>query len=271
MPGVGARYSTAPMKSVCSISWTKVKMSPTSVAAEALVAAGLLADVERRRSSRRGRGTDPTHDRPERLSCDVLADQVDDRHRGADPLDVVVGDAMRANLLAAPAGGVSARSAGAASRHVRTPARRAPRHAAGGRPSTRIPIEAISTIAMTEQREPRRDVVPRWISIFTPTKARMIAEPFLQEREPAVHVGEQEVQGAQAEDGEGVRAEHDELLAAHREDGRAPSRRRTPRRSPRPSRSTANSGVARRSPFSRREQLLPVELVRGRHELVARA
>ena len=42
--------------------------------------------------------------------------------------------------------------------------------------------------------------------IFTPTKARMIGQPLLQVREPVVHVGEQEVQRPQAEDGERVRA-----------------------------------------------------------------
>ena len=39
-------------------------------------------------------------------------------------------------------------------------------------------------------------------------------EAGLQVAEAAVQVGEQEVQGAQAEDGEGVRREHDERLVA---------------------------------------------------------
>ena len=45
-------------------------------------------------------------------------------------------------------------------------------------------------------------------------------EAGLQVAEPGVQVGEQEVQRAQAEDREGVRREHDELLVADRQHGR---------------------------------------------------
>ena len=45
-------------------------------------------------------------------------------------------------------------------------------------------------------------------------------QPRLQVVELVAQVGEQEVERSQTEDGEGVRAEEDELLAAHREDGR---------------------------------------------------
>ena len=77
--------------------------------------------------------------------------------------------------------------------------------------------------------------------------------------EAVLHAGQQEVQRAQTEDGEGVRGEHDELLAADGQDGRhrvdgehhVGGLDQT---------STANSGVARRLPFSLREQLLAVVL-----------
>jgi hypothetical protein len=45
-------------------------------------------------------------------------------------------------------------------------------------------------------------------------------ETLLQVAEPSVHVGEQEVQGPQAEDRERIGREHDELLVAHRQHGR---------------------------------------------------
>ena len=48
----------------------------------------------------------------------------------------------------------------------------------------------------------------------------MIAEPFLQVTESAVHVGDQEVHRPQSEDRERVRREHDELLVADRQHGR---------------------------------------------------
>ena len=45
-------------------------------------------------------------------------------------------------------------------------------------------------------------------------------QALLQVLEAVVHVGEQEVQRPQAEDGEGVRREHDELLVADGQHGR---------------------------------------------------
>ena len=64
------------------------------VAAEALVAPGLLADVERRRLLGVERAQ-PDPVAPDLAQRDELADDVDDRHRRAQPLDVVVGDRHR--------------------------------------------------------------------------------------------------------------------------------------------------------------------------------
>ena len=60
----------------------------------------------------------------------------------------------------------------------------------------------------------------QWLTIILmPTKHEDDGEAELQVAEPVVQAGEQEVQRPQAEDGEGVRGEHDELLAADGQDG----------------------------------------------------
>ena len=57
-------------------------------------------------------------------------------------------------------------------------------------------------------------------SILTPTKARITPRPDVEVAELALHAPEQEVQGAQAEDGEGVGGEDDERFAADGQDRR---------------------------------------------------
>ena len=123
---------------------------------------------------------------------------------------------------------------------------------------------------MTTQRDPRRDVVPLGDDHLHADEGEDDGEALLQVAEAGVQVGEQEVQRAQAEDGERVRREHDELLVADGEHGRhgvdgedhvgrldEHEHREQRRRQP---------------PAVRlREQLRPVELGGGRDDPVARA
>ncbi len=87
------------------------------------------------------------------------------------------------------------------------------------------PIDAVSTIAITTSDSH----VGMWYQLgddhLDADEGEDDRQTLLQEREPVVHVGEQEVQRPQPEDRERVRGEHDELLAAdgehrrHRVDG----------------------------------------------------
>ena len=75
-------------------------------------------------------------------------------------------------------------------------------------------IDAARTTRDHGSDEPRRDVVPLGDDHLHADEGEDDGQALLQVAEAAVEVGEQEVQRPQAEDGEGVRREHDELLVA---------------------------------------------------------
>ena len=145
------------------------------VAAEAAVAPGLLADVERRGALGMERAqADPVA--AGALELHVLADHIDDRHGRADPLDVVVCDRHARNLNPAGEDRLTA--------HERSDEGHCSKASWAISESLFIrstfienPIEAISTIAITTSESHVGMWYHLWISIFTPTKARMIARP----------------------------------------------------------------------------------------------
>ena len=263
MPALAARYSTAPTKSTCSISWTNVNTSPRLVAAEAAVAAGLLADVERRRplGVERAQPDPVAPDALAAATCCPTTSTIDTVERM--PLDVLVDDRHAAESNPGGRGRASAPSALGRRRRCLVCSNAVAGSSASACDRSSLsekPTDAISTTAITTSESH----VGMWYQlamiILTPTKARMTPDPAAgtlnrlcmsasrkySERSPRI---------ANAFEANTMNCSWLTASTAGTEStAKSTSVAST-------SSSTANSGVASRWPFALREQLLPVELV----------
>ena len=97
---------------------------------------------------------------------------------------------------------------------------RAARPRACGRPGPTPPRDAEDRTATTASDSQVGSSSQRPVSIFRPDEAQDHRQALVEVDEGVGGGGDEEVQGPQAEDGQGVRGEHDELLAADGEDRR---------------------------------------------------